>query len=96
MATIGGARALGLEQQLGSIEAGKHADLIAVRTDRARMVPLYDPISHLVYTANGEDVVLSMVNGQILMQDGVVRTLNEEQILRDARRAADQVRKAVQ
>jgi 5-methylthioadenosine/S-adenosylhomocysteine deaminase len=96
MATIGGARALGLEQRLGSIEAGKYADLIAVRTDRPRQVPLYDPISHLVYTTHGDDVVLTMVNGQVLMRDGVVLTLKEEQVLRDARAAADLVRKAVQ
>ena len=96
MATIGGARALGLEQRLGSIEAGKLADLIAVRTDAPRQVPMYDPISHLVYTTHGDDVVLTMVNGQVLMRDGVVTTLKEAQVLQDARAAADQVRKAVQ
>jgi 5-methylthioadenosine/S-adenosylhomocysteine deaminase len=95
MATIGGARALGLDQRLGSIEAGKLADIIAVSIDRPRQVPLYDPISHLVYTTRGDDVVLTMVNGQLLMQDGVVRTLNETQVLQDARAAAEQVRKAV-
>jgi 5-methylthioadenosine/S-adenosylhomocysteine deaminase len=96
MATIGGARALGLEQRLGSIEAGKLADLIAVRTDAPRQVPMYDPISHLVYTTHGDDVVLTMVNGQVLMRDGVVTTLKEAQVLQDARAAAAQVRKAVQ
>lgn len=96
MATIGGARALGLEARLGSLEPGKLADLIAVRTDRPRQVPMYDPISHLVYTTHGDDVVLTMVNGQVLMQDGVVRTLNEGQVVREARAAAEQVRKAVQ
>jgi 5-methylthioadenosine/S-adenosylhomocysteine deaminase len=95
MATIGGARALGLDQRLGSLEAGKLADIIAVSIDRPRQVPLYDPISHLVYTTRGDDVVLTMVNGQLLMQDGVVRTLNETQVLQDARAAAEQVRKAV-
>jgi 5-methylthioadenosine/S-adenosylhomocysteine deaminase len=96
MATIGGARALGLEQRLGSIDAGKLADLIAVRTDAPRQVPMYDPISHLVYTTHGDDVVLTMVNGQVLMRDGVVTTLKEAQVLQDARAAADLVRKAVQ
>jgi 5-methylthioadenosine/S-adenosylhomocysteine deaminase len=95
MATIGGARALGLDGRIGSIEAGKLADLIAVRTDRPRQVPMYDPISHLVYTTHGDDVVLTMVNGQVLMQDGAVRTLNEAQVVADARAAAEQVRKAV-
>ena len=57
---------------------------------------MYDPISHLVYTTHGDDVVLTMVNGQVLMQDGAVRTLNEAQVLGDARAAAEQVRKALQ
>jgi 5-methylthioadenosine/S-adenosylhomocysteine deaminase len=95
MATIGGARALGLDQRLGSIEAGKMADLIAVRTGQARQTPMYDPISHLVYTTRGDDVVLTMVNGQMLMRDGVVRTLNEAQVLQQAQAAAAEVRKAV-
>jgi 5-methylthioadenosine/S-adenosylhomocysteine deaminase len=95
MATIGGARALGLEDRLGSIEAGKLADVIAVRTSQPRQVPMYDPVSHLVYTTHGDDVVLSMVNGQVLMRDGVVRTLNENQVLQQARAAAEQVRNAV-
>ena len=95
MATIGGARALGLEERLGSIEPGKLADVIAVRTSQPRQVPMYDPVSHLVYTTHGDDVVLSMVNGQVLMRDGVVRTLNENQVLQQARAAAEQVRNAV-
>lgn len=96
MATIGGARALGMEQRLGSLEPGKLADLIVVRTDRPRQVPMYDPISHLVYTSRGDDVVTTMVNGQVLMRDGVVRTLDETQVLQQARSAAEQVRLAVQ
>jgi 5-methylthioadenosine/S-adenosylhomocysteine deaminase len=96
MATIGGARALGMQDRLGSLEAGKLADVIAIRTDRARQVPMYDPVSHLVYTTHGDDVVLTVVNGRILMQDGVVNTLDEKQVIAAARAAAEQVRKAVQ
>ena len=96
MATIGGARALGLDQRLGSLEPGKLADLIAVRIDRPRQVPMYDPVSHLVYTTHGDDVVLSVVNGRVLMRDGVVRTLEETEVLQQARAAAQQVRQAVQ
>jgi 5-methylthioadenosine/S-adenosylhomocysteine deaminase len=57
---------------------------------------MYDPISHLVYTTRGDDVVMTMVNGEFLMRDGVVRTLNEAEVIREARAAADLVRKAVQ
>jgi len=96
MATIGGARALGLQSRLGSIEAGKLADVIAVRTDRPRQVPMYDPISHLVYATHGDDVVMTVVNGRVVMRDGVVRTLDEAAVIRDAVAAAAEVRKAVQ
>ena len=96
MATIGGARALGMDQRLGSLEANKLADVIVVRTDRPRQTPMYDPISHLVYATHGDDVVTTIVNGRVLMRDGEVRTLDESQVLKDARAAAEQVRKAVQ
>jgi 5-methylthioadenosine/S-adenosylhomocysteine deaminase len=96
LATIDGARALGLADRIGSLEPGKRADIIAVRTDRPRQVPMYDPVSHLVYVMRGEDVRLTMVNGRLLMRDGSVLTMDEDQVIRDARAAADQVRKAVQ
>jgi 5-methylthioadenosine/S-adenosylhomocysteine deaminase len=96
MATIGGARALGLQARIGSLEPGKYADLIVVRADRPRQTPMYDPVSHLVYATHGDDVVTTVVHGRVLMRDGLVRTLNEAQVLQDARKASEQVRKAVQ
>jgi 5-methylthioadenosine/S-adenosylhomocysteine deaminase len=95
MATIRGARALGMESRIGSLEAGKRADLIIVDASRARMTPMYDPISHLVYVARGDDVQTTIVNGRILMQDRKVRTLNTTDVVRDARAWADKVRAAV-
>ena len=95
MATIGGARALGMDDRLGSLEPGKLADIIAVRTDRARQVPLYDPVSHLVYVAHGDDVILTVVNGRVLYRDGAVRTLDANRVIAEARAAADRVREAV-
>ena len=56
MATIGGARALGMERMIGSLEAGKRADLIIVSIGAARQTPIYDPVSHLVYVTRGDDV----------------------------------------
>src|SRR6185436_1198219 len=56
MATLGGARALGMEDRLGSLEPGKRADLIVVDLSAPRLHPLYDPVSHLVYAAKGADV----------------------------------------
>jgi 5-methylthioadenosine/S-adenosylhomocysteine deaminase len=95
MATINGARALGLEKVVGSIEAGKRADLAIVSTASARMTPLYDPVSHLVYAAHGEDVQTVMVNGRVLMRGRKMLTLDEASVLAAARRLAQDVRAAV-
>jgi 5-methylthioadenosine/S-adenosylhomocysteine deaminase len=95
MATLGGARALGMDDRIGSLEAGKLADLITVRTSQARQTPMYDPISHLVYTTRGDDVETTIVHGQVLMRGRVVRTLDAAAVLAEARAAADQVRAAI-
>ncbi len=95
MATIEGARALGMADRVGSLEAGKRADLIVVAIDGARQTPMYDPISHLVYVARGEDVRTSIVNGKVLMRDRKMLTLNEADVIREANEIAKQVRAAV-
>ena len=95
LATMGGARVLGLQDAIGSLEAGKRADLIVVGTNRARQTPLYDPISQLVYATHGDDVKTTIVNGRVLMRDRKVATLDEPAVLADARRLAGQVRQAV-
>ena len=95
MGTIGGARALGLEKQIGSLERGKRADLIVVNASNARHMPMYDPISHLVYVTNGSDVQMTIVNGRVLMRDRKVLTLDERAVLSDARAWVAKVRSAV-
>ena len=95
MATIHGARALGLEKQVGSLEVGKRGDVIVVSTASARMTPMYNPISHLVYAARGADVRTVIVNGRVLMRDRRMLTLDEPAVLTEARRFADAVRAAV-
>jgi len=95
MATIDGARALGMEQQIGSLEPGKRADLLVVSMASARQTPMYDPVSHIVYVTRGDDVKTTIVNGRILMRDRHVLTLDEPQVLADARAQADKVRAAV-
>ena len=96
LATLGGARALGRGQRLGSLEPGKLADLIIVGMSKARQQPLYDPISQVVYASRGDDVETTIVNGRVLMRDRKVLTMDEATVLREARVAADLVRKAVQ
>ena len=95
MATIGGARALGLHGQVGSLEGGKRADLVVVSMASARQTPLYDPVSHLVYVSRGDDVRTVMVNGRILMRDRKMLTLDEAAVLGDARTLSTAVRAAV-
>ena len=95
MATIDGARALGMEQQIGSLEPGKRADLLVVSMASARQTPMYDPVSQIVYVTRGDDVKTTIVNGRILMRDRHVLTLDEPQVLADARAQADKVRAAV-
>ena len=95
MATRGGAAALGLEDRIGSLEPGKQADLILVATDGARQTPMFDPISHLVYVAHGDDVTTTIVAGRTLMRQRQVRSLNAGDVLRDARAMAERVKRAV-
>jgi 5-methylthioadenosine/S-adenosylhomocysteine deaminase len=91
MATLGGARALGLEDQIGSLEPGKRADIVIVGLGEPRLHPLYDPVSHLVYAAKGADVRDVVVEGKVIMRDRRVLTLDEGKILATADRVRDRV-----
>ena len=95
LATRRGAEALGLGDRIGSLEAGKQADLITVAVDGARQTPMFDPISHLVYVTRGDDVRTTIVAGRVLMRDRAVTSMNAAAVLRDARTMADRVRAAV-
>jgi 5-methylthioadenosine/S-adenosylhomocysteine deaminase len=95
MATIGGAKAIGMDKQIGSLEAGKRADVVVVSMTRPRQTPLYDPISHLVYATHGDDVRTVIVNGKVLMRDRRLTTLNEAAVLADANKLAESVRAMV-
>jgi 5-methylthioadenosine/S-adenosylhomocysteine deaminase len=96
MATIGGATVIGQQARIGSIEAGKRADLIVVGMSKPRQQPLFDAVSQIVYASRGDDVETTIVNGKILMRDRKMLTLDAAGILAEARKAADLVRKAVQ
>ena len=95
LATLGGARALGMERQIGSLEPGKRADVIVVGMNAARQTPMYDPVSHLVYVTRGDDVQTTVVNGKVLMRNRNVLTLDRTAVLRDANMWAEKVRAAV-
>jgi 5-methylthioadenosine/S-adenosylhomocysteine deaminase len=95
MATMGGARVLGLASQIGSLEPGKRADLLVVDMSAARQVPMYDPVSHLVYVTRGDDVRTTIVHGRVLMRDRTVLSLDEPAVLAEARSWAARVKAAV-
>ena len=95
MGTIDGARALGLDALIGSLEAGKRADLITVSMSQARQTPRYNLVSHLVYVTRGDDVRDVVVNGRVLMRNRRVLTLDEAAVLDEARAFAARVRAAV-
>jgi len=84
MATIKGARALGLENQIGSIEVGKKADLIVVNLRKPHLTPTFNPVSSIVYAAEGSDVQTTIIEGKIIMENRVVKTLNEDKIIQGA------------
>jgi 5-methylthioadenosine/S-adenosylhomocysteine deaminase len=84
MATINGARALGLEQETGSLEVGKSADLVAVALDQVGSQPLYHPISQLVYACGREQVDHVWVAGRQLVSDGNLTTLDSDRLLKRA------------
>jgi 5-methylthioadenosine/S-adenosylhomocysteine deaminase len=85
MATTGGARALNLEKDIGSLEAGKKADFILIDAGRAHAVPIYNAYSQIVYDLKGADVRTSVINGKLVMLDGRVTTLDDAQIKEKAR-----------
>jgi len=95
MATIRGARALGMDRFIGSLDRGKRADLITVSMAGARQTPMYDALSHLVYVSRGDDVQNTIVNGRVLMRGRKMLTLDEAAILTDARAWIEKVRAAV-
>jgi 5-methylthioadenosine/S-adenosylhomocysteine deaminase len=91
MATINGARTLGLETVTGSLETGKKADLIIVDTNKPHLTPMYSPVSHLVYAAKGSDVTTSIINGTVVMNDGRLKTMDLKAVMDDVNRIAKEV-----
>ncbi|MEJ5201270.1 MAG: amidohydrolase [Anaerolineales bacterium] len=86
MATINGAKGILAEDVVGSIETGKHADIILVNTRKPHLIPIHDPTSAIVWAANGEDVDTVIIDGKIIMENRHVLTMNEEDILEQAER----------
>ena len=95
MATIEGAKALGLSNITGSIEEGKKADIIVVDTNKPHLTPIYNPYSVLVYSARGNDVRHTIINGKLVMENRVLQTINADEIMDKAVEKAEGVKKRV-
>jgi 5-methylthioadenosine/S-adenosylhomocysteine deaminase len=93
MATLGGARALLWEDAIGSLEAGKRADLIAVDLHRASLSPVYDfsVVPNLVYSGSGGDVTFAMVDGRVLMRDRRITFLDEDRLVARAQECGERM-----
>jgi 5-methylthioadenosine/S-adenosylhomocysteine deaminase len=92
MLTIDGARAVGLNKIIGSIEVGKRADLCILDFDTANLIPCYDYYSHLIYAIAAADVRDVMVDGRLLMRNRDLLTINEEEVKRKVKNIAQQIR----
>ena len=89
MATINGARALGLEKEIGSIEVGKKADLVIVDYRKPHLVPVIDPVANLVHNGVGNDIDTVIVDGEIILENGKINTLDEYGVLQEAQMLAE-------
>jgi len=95
MATIGGARVLGLDKKIGTLERGKRADLVIVDLRQAKTQPVYAVESAIVYAASGSSVVTTIVDGRVLMRDRKLLTVDEAAALQKAKQYRDQVLKSL-
>ena len=93
MATIDGARVLDADNEIGSLVPGKKADLIVLDLNQPHLTPLYNIPSHLVYAARGADVVHSVINGKVVMQDRELKTIDEKTILANMAVMGDKITK---
>ena len=86
MATIEGAKVLALEHKVGSLEVGKKADVILINMDQPHLCPHHDELALLAYSATGADVHTTIINGQVVMRDRQLLTINEEEVIHQAKK----------
>jgi 5-methylthioadenosine/S-adenosylhomocysteine deaminase len=92
MATCNGARALGLDSLVGTLEVGKKADLCIIDMNKPHLTPLYNEYSHLVYAVNGADVDTVLINGKVVMRERKLLTIDEGEAMRRVREIALRIR----
>jgi len=90
MATINGAKAFGMDRDLGSLESGKRADIVIVDFNKSHLTPNHDVYAHLVYAVNKADVDTVLIDGKVQLENGTLTTLDEGAIIADARAVGEQ------
>lgn len=92
MATIGGARVIGRENELGSIEIGKKADMVLFETDSINMQPIYDPYSVVVYSANPSNVNTVMINGKLVVENRELKTVDVKELKKEFKTIRNEIK----
>ncbi|NCC26086.1 MAG: S-adenosylhomocysteine deaminase, partial [Deltaproteobacteria bacterium] len=95
MATCEGAKVLGLDGQIGSLEAGKKADICIVDMNKPHLTPMFSEYSHLAYAVSGADVDTVLVNGQVVMRNRRLTTIDENEAMERVRTISVRVKKSL-
>ena len=93
MATINGAKAIGMEKEIGSLEVGKKADIIIINMRKPEWYPNYSEVQNLVYSAAGDSVDTVFIDGKLIMENRKVLTVNEDEVLDRCQELAEQILK---
>jgi cytosine/adenosine deaminase-related metal-dependent hydrolase len=91
MATIKGAKALGLQESIGSLEIGKKADFVAIDMRKVHLQPYFSAVSAVVYSVTGKDVELVVVDGKVVVKGGKLTTMDEEEVWREAEKRSHEI-----
>ena len=92
MATVNGAKLMGLSDLTGTLESGKFADITAVNLNQINTAPVYDPVATLVYSAQASQVSHVWVGGQLNVENGELLSIDKQQLIEKARKWADKIR----
>jgi 5-methylthioadenosine/S-adenosylhomocysteine deaminase len=95
MATIDGARTLGMDKITGSLEVGKKADIIIIGLNKPHLTPLYNEYSHLVYAASGADIDTVLINGKVVMENRKLLTIDESEVMQKVRGIAINIKNSL-
>jgi 5-methylthioadenosine/S-adenosylhomocysteine deaminase len=91
MGTINGAKVIGIDNITGSLEIGKKADLIIIDINKPHLTPMYDPYSHLTYSANGSDVDTVIINGKIILKNRKFTNFDLDKVMLDIKHISNEI-----